>query len=453
MKSDFVFGEWLPDQPKLGDGLELCQGVVAQPEGYNAYPAAGATVASITGTPIGARTFKRTDGTEVVCVGTTSNLYVIISGTATATLHGASLANTDSWVFEQFGSAIYATNLTVGLMYLTDVDSDTSWSAAPGSPPKAKCMARVGDFLVLGHLENEPFRIQWSRYNNPQGTWGTDIATQAGYDDLEERYGPVTGITSGSTAIVFQEEGFSRLAPGGITAFQRQIVEEGRGAAGPGAFIEFGPATYFVANDGIFRTTGGPAQNLAVGKCWNYFRDFVTAAVIPRVKVAVDWTRRCILFTADSVTRALAYNVDTDRFTEVYLDDEGDAGPIISVTGSNDILTIGGFVAGNFVKYETNNATINITTRLFQPNPEGRAFFREIWPVIMDGNAGVTIAMRTYDTYPSSTDFTSEAAPTYFHAMNLDGRYFAIEMSASATGGGKDGIVGVRFDWIPSGVF
>ena len=71
MRFERPYGEWLPDAPDLKNpGLIVAKGVYPSPEGYAPWWAAETTGLSVSGTVQGAARFERTDGTEVICVGT-----------------------------------------------------------------------------------------------------------------------------------------------------------------------------------------------------------------------------------------------------------------------------------------------------------------------------------------------------------------------------------------------
>lgn len=466
MRLDFPFGEWLPDAPSIGvDGLEVCTGVVHQADGYAPYPLSVTQTytGTITGTRIGAATMYQTDGTPLVVIGTTDDLYVILGGAATATGLGLSLSSRDTWQFERFGSSIYATNKSAGLFRLADVDTDTTFSLV--TAPKARCIARIGDFLVLGDINDGgtlyPYRVQWSPFNNPTGTWGTDIATQAGYVDMLERYGAVTGFSSGETAIIFQERGASRIVPGGTGAFSKEVIEEGRGCYGPSAIAEYGSRTFVLGPDGVYAYSGGTPENVSAGKVWQTLIADADLATLDQADLVIDWSRRALIVgvkkSGETETTILSLSMDTGWWTKL-----ADLTQSVLFEGfdtTTDKRVLGAAVsAGTFLFLFTEVAesitNVVLTTKRFQPS-ESRTFLNEFW--IIANAAGLTsnVEIQAYngslDGTPSSK---SGALSEGYFPFTLDGRQFDVTVSFLSFGLSADPkLYGFQLNAMDSGRF
>ena len=176
--------DWLPDQPDFKNpGCEVADNVYPDAKGFKPFRGAAGTGVEINDTVKGAQLFYNTNGDGVVVGGTDDDLFVYTSSLATTT--GLTvIGDGEAWDFAQYNDIIVATAVNNSPQYLTDIDSDTTWSALPGSPPNAKRCARVGDFLMLGGIASNPNRIQWSSFNNPAGAWAASRLTQAGFTDL-----------------------------------------------------------------------------------------------------------------------------------------------------------------------------------------------------------------------------------------------------------------------------
>lgn len=467
MIQEYQFGEWLPDAPAYGvDGLEECLGMVHQSDGYAPYPI-GESISytgTISGTVIGADTFYQTDGTPVLVIGTTSDLYFIEGGAANASSLSLSLSASDTWQFERFGSSIYATNKTAGLHRLADIDSNTTFSSV--TAPKAKCIARIGDFLVLGNLDDGgtdyPYRVQWSPYNNPTGTWGTDIATQAGYVDMMERYGEVTALSDGEVAVIFQEHGASRMTPGGVAAFDKEIIDEGRGCVGPSAIAEHGGRTFFIGSDGVYVFDGGGTQDISSGKIWKTFTGEADIADVRKFSLSIDWARRALILAAkkagEAKTIVYAYSLDTGWWSKplgsmtqsVVFETRADA-TSQRVTGT---VFISSAAISTFSDETGVLSLVQMTTKRFQPNPRGRSQVNGFW--LLSDSAGLTpsITISAFDGSLDDTATTDMENGRDYTPIVLDGRQFSVTISFFSIGSASDPrIFGFQLDSVESGMY
>ena len=106
-----------------------------------------------------------------IFAGTSSRLYKFASMASwTDFSKGAAnytaLPTDDLWQFAQYGPNVYATNIGNPLQSC-DVSSGTVFADVAGSPPKAKYLAVVGDFLMLGNTETSSREVRWSARNDP----------------------------------------------------------------------------------------------------------------------------------------------------------------------------------------------------------------------------------------------------------------------------------------------
>ena len=169
MIQDFPLGEWLPDLADYKNpGVVVCDGCYPSSGGYSPFLGPVSTAVSVTGEVRGARRFERYDGTVVSVVGTDSDLFVIVGATVTASGLALSLGADVIWQFEQFNKQVWAFAYGQTPQYLTDIDTDTTFSAHPGTSPKAASVGRVGDFIVTANMQDidasvQPYRVRWSQ--------------------------------------------------------------------------------------------------------------------------------------------------------------------------------------------------------------------------------------------------------------------------------------------------
>ena len=104
---------------------------------------------------------------------------------------------------------------------------------------------------MLGYIDGAPTRIQWSSFNSPATTWAADRLTQAGYADLDPRFGPITALVGGRYPMVFQERGISLVQyVGPPTVWRVSVVSEDRGCIAPFSVATIGSQTYFLSGMG-----------------------------------------------------------------------------------------------------------------------------------------------------------------------------------------------------------
>lgn len=469
MKHEITIGEWLPDLPDFKNpGLTTCQNVYPASAGYEPFLGAIGTGSTVTGTILGAARFDRDDGTRVIVVGTTSDLYVIVGGTVTASSLSLSVPSNENWSFETFGAYVFATIKSGATYYLTDINTDTSFSLSTGAPPSGRSMKRIGDFLVMGNLTDidatdKPYRIRWSKFNNPVGAWDTDIATQSGFFDMPSQYGAVVGISGGTSGLVFQKYGVNRLTyVGGATAFRREVVDEERGCAATCSIVRVGSLTYWVAYDGFFRTDGSAVQSVSGDKIWDWFVKNSNMPFISQVCGAVDWRRRCVVWAfygldRTSYTGLLIYNWEQDRWSHTIADVDAlvennlegltleqvavlypDLDAMTLSLDSPEFTTKGRSLSvftGNELSDLVGPALeAEVATGDFQISPTRRSYVTEVWPIVenQSGNARVAIGARNKpgETIIFGAD-VAEGAMGYA-PVNADGRYFRVRLKIPA---------------------
>lgn len=471
MISEIQFGPWLADATDYKNpGLEVCTNCIPSPSGYQPVYAASGSGATVTGTIIGAETFIRSDGTLATCCATTSDLYVIIGGTANASSLSLSLSTSDRVVFEQFNSEVYATTKDGDTWYLTDIDTDTTFAAVSGTIPSANAIGRVRDFLVMGDYDDGtdyPFQVSWSPFNNPSGTWGTDVATQTDFQPLDPQHGPVTAISGGSFGLVFQRSGISRMTyVGGARVFDFDLYEKNRGCVAPQSVARVGDIAYYLSYDGFFRTDGASVQSISQGRIWAWFLDNSNQANIELVTAAIDFERRCVVwfFMASDTSvynGQLWYNWETERWS--YVNQTAEFG-VLTQRGTGTTLeqlastypdldammvslddesfrpsgrTMGAFVGNELSAFTGASLSPLLTTGSFQFSPGQRQFIRGIAPLLANDNEDTTVAVAVRDAMTKSFVTTpSVAVGTAGYApVNADGRYFRVttEVPAGST--------------------
>lgn len=195
----------------------------------------------------------------------------------TRTSGGAySTAADERWRFAQFGDYVLATNFTDNVQ-AWDLTSSTKFADLAGSPPKAKFIAVVRNFVVLGNLSTDARGLHWSDDNNAE--FWTAGSNKSDVDSRPDG-GPITGLVGGEVGYIFQREAVTRMTflPGSSLIFEFDKLESGRGCYAPDSLVHNGSMAYYYGYDGFYsmNLVTGVSQPLGVGK----WRDYVNADVV-----------------------------------------------------------------------------------------------------------------------------------------------------------------------------
>jgi hypothetical protein len=316
---ELPLGEWLPDQADYkSPGLTEAENVYPLEGGYGPFQVASLSDKVVPAPVIGARQFFRNNGNQIVVGGTATRLFTL---TNIVDVTNPPYATASSWRFERFNDLVIAVSPENDPQYLTDIDTSTFWVDLPGSPPKASCVGKVSDFLVLGDLEDYPNRVQWSAFNNPTLPWTTDPGQWSGFIDLDAKFGKVTGIVGGRWGLVFQQRAIWRMVfVGAPKAFDFELVADDKGCAAPDSIVTVGYQTFFMDRDGLYATNGSELESVGSGRVNKWLEDNVDPALRNQTHGTINWPKRCIVWAFKTPGRAdyrrqLIYSWTTGRFT------------------------------------------------------------------------------------------------------------------------------------------
>jgi hypothetical protein len=330
--AEIPFGEFLPEQPDYKNpGCLVADNCWPVSGGYGPFLGLKATGDSNTEVVRGADQMFQNDGTSIVVGGSSTRLFVLVGGTLTATT-GYTAIGDDAWDFAQFNDFVFATAPGNAMQYLTDIDTDTGWSASPGSPPIAKVCGRVGTFLMIGNLSTLglPSSIQWSAENSPTD-WPTPGTADArvkssGRAALQPEYGGITAITGDRYPLIFQERAISRVQTVGPPGhFNIQTIEEARGAIAPQSVVTVGWFTFFLAHDGFWMTDGNQVMPIGNQRVNEWFFDTVSESDRFRTQGAVAWEKQSIIWNFYPATnntgfrRQIIYSFKENRWSTASL--------------------------------------------------------------------------------------------------------------------------------------
>lgn len=251
--------------------------------------------------------------------GTTNKLVEITASTANNVSKSGGYNNTTFWKACQYGNNVYFTNPGDNIQVMTV--GGTAFADLTGGPPKAKCIAQIGQFVIVGNTSGGtyggvtagavPNRVWWPQINTPTN-WPdpllqTSIGQQAGVQDLPEIYGEVRHISNGQLwGLVFQEHAISNFYyVGGNVVFQVNTYEKQRGLYCPNGACQIGNLVYFIDDSGFFVTDGAMVEPIGHDKVDKTWLNDVNTAYLDHVRASHDAQNKCIWWSYVSTGAAL----------------------------------------------------------------------------------------------------------------------------------------------------
>lgn len=298
------FGEYTPDLAAFENpGLTDAHNVLPSTTVYLPVPSPVVfTTNGIDAQPQGAYSTRDVDdaGTTHAFVGNATKIYEITNAgsafTDVSRVGGYTTGADGWWEFAQWGGQVVATNFADAIQVKTL--SGGNFADLGGSPPKARHLGVVGQFLVLGNISDpidgfQTQRVHWSGINDIT-SWTASSTTQAGFNDLRNDSGYVQRIIGGEYGIIFQERGITRMSyVGSPLVFQFDEVERTFGAFAAQSVIRVGNDVYYLADTGFFVFDGNQSVPIGYDKIDKTFfndlqltyKDTITACVFPREKI------------------------------------------------------------------------------------------------------------------------------------------------------------------------
>jgi hypothetical protein len=452
------FGEWRPDMPALSQWSRSATNVVPDLESYRPLNALATVSNALTARAQGAAWFRGTGGAVKMFAGDATKLYLLsgatwsdVSKAATTYAPGAD----GMWRFTQFGSLAIAVN-GVDAPQKFDLAAGTNFADLGGSPPVGTYIATVREFVVMGKIGSTPQRVQWSPYNNAEGTWGSVAATQADYQDLPEG-GNVTGLVGGEVGVVFSENAVWRMAyEAPPTVFRFDKIANDIGCSVPGSVAGIGDMAFFLHKSGFYMVQGAQQlKPIGYGKVDRTFWAEFDETNQSRCSAAIDPVRGLYVFaypangSNGTPNRLLIYNWRADKWaraevtceivfggvsqTSVTLEGLDAYGTLETLPYSLDSSYWSGAVSLLLFAFYTDHksgsfsgATLEAILETAEFNPGGgtRAYVRGLRPLIDGGSPYITLGSR--DTQQDGVTYGNEVGLTSAGTAPVlrSGRYF-----------------------------
>jgi hypothetical protein len=329
-----MWGEWRPDLATLD--TQFAQDVENVFPGSNSYlPVPELASFSDTAIPplpltdncVGLVRARTTTGQWQVYGGTPTALYkwttasgwVDVSRTTGGTYH---VAGDEKWSFGLFGKYLFAVQ-SGDVMQRIDVDAGTNFENSPGSPPLARNVRTIGDFLILGGLVSNRRKMIWSSVNDPFA-WvpGINLCDEQEMPDS----GPIMGVAGDKIGYVVQDQAIRlmQFLPGDTTfIFSFSKVVYDRGSVSAYGFTSIGDTLYLLCHDGFYALSGSSLIPIGHEKVNEWFlansdigrRNVVLA--ITAVKPFVGWAYHSSTGTPERYyDRVIIFNWSNQRWAK-----------------------------------------------------------------------------------------------------------------------------------------
>jgi len=327
MRQTLAFADYMPDQPDFQNpGVPLATNCVPKAKTFGPLAGLAGYTAALAAAPKGCYSFQR-DGTNYFFAGTAVALYQLSatktwtnvtrsSGVAYAT------ATTDAWRMVDFGTYVVAVNGTDATQYF-EVGVSTKFEPLAGSPPIARHIAIVKQFLVLGNLSTDTTKVQWSAQGSPVGwTAGTGLSDSQILPDG----GEVVGLIGGEYGLIFQRRAIQRMdfQPGSPLIFTFSPLISGENAVGcmaAGSIVEVRGGAYFISDNGFEYCDGVSVRNIGTQRVNDFFLNDVDQSLTYLISSTVDPISGLIMWSypgsgnTGSPNHQLIYNPFVDKWS------------------------------------------------------------------------------------------------------------------------------------------
>lgn len=270
------WGEWTPDASGDVAPLVTCSGVVPTTSGgYKPFRQLAPTSNALDSKCVGAMAAIGADGTQYVYAGTATKLYEGVSTTFTdQSVAGGYSSDTTNWEFATFGNTVIATNFLDPVQQLAIGGGGSAAfenMITSTLKPRAKHIATVRDFIVLGHTVDstdgeQGARVWWSAFNNQQD-FDPSPSTQSDYQQIPDG-GNVRRLIGGEAyGLIIQDASVRRMQyVGPDLIFEIMPIDTRRGTQHPNSVVKVGNITYWWSDDGFLACDGQSIDSIGVGK-------------------------------------------------------------------------------------------------------------------------------------------------------------------------------------------
>lgn len=455
------FGEWLPDQPDLGNACITARNVYPSANGYRPFQGASSISDALLSTCVGNISFRRTSGALETFAGTSTRLYRL-NGTTWDDVSGTTYSPSAFWRFAVYGDRLIATN-GVDNPQAFDLATDSAFADLPNAP-KHKFPIVVRDVLVaLDLTDGSDYQVKWSAVNDSE-TWTT--ASGGGAQVLPDG-GPVVGGTGGEYGTILQEQGLTRMDfVGGDLRFTFDKLEGAVGCIAKNSIVQYKGRTFFLSDDGFQVFDGAETVNLSNEKCTRTFfselsaaealvtdeaeevvtstGETITVGALQAVDGALDQRNSCIVwkYPTSTTTKLIIYNyalnrwADSDAVIDQIITLYRVGGPVLAGIDANNTLA----------SFSGSDLTAVVSTGFIQINKMGGATVNLVRGLV-DSAHDIVVGRKT-DLADTEVTATGSSNANGKVSLRATGRYHRFQVSPTAT---FTELTGVDIDARPMG--
>lgn len=322
------WGPYQPDQNTLTQSSLVALNVIPIAQGYKSLPSVAAASDALGSDILAVYAAADNAANASVFAGTAAGLYKL-SGTGwdDLTNTGGAYATLDGerWRFVLWGRHVIGTNYSDPPQVHT-LGTAVEFADLAGTPPRARHIAVVRDFVVLGNLEDGvdgavPYRVRWSALGDHED-WTASATTQSDFQDLLEG-GAIQAMVGGEYGVIFMDNAIWRMTyAGSPVIFQFDCVERQRGTYAPDSVVALGGTVFYLGLDGFYRFDGQTSTPIGAERVDRYFWETVRHAHVHKVQAAIDPFSGVVMWmwpgpgSSGELNRALIYNWRADRWSE-----------------------------------------------------------------------------------------------------------------------------------------
>lgn len=483
MPATVKFGEYLPDLPSYENpGATVAKNVIPNAIGYLPLPALTTVTDALTARCRGAFAVRDKDSNSYNYAGDATKLYVQSTTTMTDVSRSAGGAYTTAtdefWEFVKWDEQVIATNFNDAPQVITM--GGANFAALSGTPPKARHIAIVGQFVVMANLDESgtlnPIKVRWSGIND-ETAWTASASTQSDSQILQSAAqnggGWIMRLSGhGNYGLVFQEYSVWRMTYIGSPAvFQFDEIQPGVGTPSRNSVVTVGDLTFFLGQDGFYEIINGTTVvPIGANKVDKTIIADIDSANMEMVIGAADPTRRIVVWIypdqdgAGIPNKAVIYDWVNKRWTTAEFDSEWiysglGAGYTLetldTLSGSIDALEssldsreyTGGSLQLSAFETDHKKSVFSGTamsamleTPEFQLSAMGeipadkKALLRGVRPMVDGSNTTLTVQLGTRDNQDDNVSYGSSSSPesdTNIAHFRSTSRYHRVRVNTS----------------------
>lgn len=297
------FGEYLPDVHSLNNpGLTVAKNLTPHSQGYHCWYEIVAYSDALTAYARGGIGASDKNGNQYVYAGDATKLYSLTDDTWTDVSKAATTYGSGArWEFAKWDQQIIATNYEDVPQVITM--GGANFADLGGTPPQAKHIGIVRDFVVLGNTQDNgggnpvPERVRWSGISD-EASWAVSATTQADFNDLLGNAGPVQRIIGGEYGVILCEHSAYRMTyVGSPVIWQFDEVLPDIGCISGGGVARVGNLIFMLSHDGFWMIENGiKAQRIGADKVDRTVLSELDYGNVERITASVHSTEPLVLW-------------------------------------------------------------------------------------------------------------------------------------------------------------